>query len=446
MMRKMAYFLIFLTILACAEEPTPKITNCFMLQISAALPVKVYLSGETSFNNENHESDGIEKFCFNQEFECDDDIEFQLIDNTSEEIVSEFDTDFDEWFNTANGVTPSTGGDTANWVWSADLGGSLKVTTFNIYPTKGLRLSGVTLPQNPFQIRIRFSMPIGPRNSTNLSLRLIIRDSSNNQLLNQTFGGSSSGEDEVLLGVSNPSIWLNADHFWLETRSTNYVAGDVIHFSEISYLSQPNYVLAGYDEDDNELFSQDFDQSILLDGSTIVYSKSFTGSEINACDKKVRVEIKNNDTIVGFTEFIRISNNIAHNIKVLYKGTKPYAGLWYYYGSDYFMTRIPGRFFHPRKSGQTTSMELSSNKFITTSTLLQKKRLLEIEDAPEYFHDMIELILNHAAIGSVQINGVEWERAAGDDYVYNEDTPDEYPLIRAEVVLSRKDWIKRNVI
>jgi hypothetical protein len=434
MMIKMPHFLIFLSLFGCFHEPDAKI-NCLMIQVSAALPIKVYLSGETAFNEDGHDGDNIEKFCFNQEFECDDEIKFQFIDaDLGDYDLIAIDEDDNElatipFESEAESDNTSVAAMTS---WD-DLGGSHAWTTYFV----GFVAVGKQVVLGAFQVSNMLSEAIVNPVKGVYNFTLSAEGSVNGGLGNTgQLTISFLDEDDNIL-VSTPPINIpNSDlvNFPISLDS----GGDV----PVSFMIQTNNVTGS----SNTIKVSNF---ILVSAivKTQVYEASFIPSEINACEKRVKFHFLDEDeNIVAFTELVNFSNSIAHNVQVRYKGIKPYAGLYYTPESDYFMTRIPGRFFHPRKSGQTTSMELSNNKFITTSTLLQKKRLFEIEDAPEYFHDMVELILNHAAIGSVKIREVEWERAAGDEYLYDEDTPDEYPLIRAEVVLSRKDWIKRNVI
>jgi hypothetical protein len=468
---KKILFITLAMILGCAKPPEGQKQHCFDMTLSDALPVHFFLNEEPTFN-EMADSDVIEKFCFNQEFECDDDIKVQLTedgggvfnlkvhDEDDEElatiafdkldsvytailnpseigIVTEsstfddtfdhtfvesesgtlscerlirllitkssetpsdiftFNSGFDGFFNTTDNETENTSGPIANWINTA---ASLQATTAADFGVKNLRKSGFTIPT--VGSRVRITWKINNLSGDNFYLSMILMDASDTQLANVIFT-----EEELIDNQYHTFEYiadgaaLDTDHLLIlaSTTEDEWSSGDVISIDNIEITS-----LSG-------------------------------------------------ESVQARTDLIRISSNIEENVRITYGAVKNYAGLNYSipkaYGiSETFTTRIPGIFFHPKKKSISTAMELSNSQFITTSTMLQKKRLLQIQDMPEYMHDMLELILNHAAIGSVIINNVEWKRDAGDDYVLSEDRPDSYPLYAAEVVLSRRNGIKRNAI
>jgi hypothetical protein len=303
---------------ACGEETDIKNIPCHSMTVSDANPVQFWPINCETWNESRPK--GVHHYCFCQPWECNDEIKIEFnsdIELSTEQIVSHFNTDFNGWFNTANGVTPGTGGSTADWAWSSDLGGSLKVTTLNVFGTKGLRLSGISVPQQNFTIRVKFAIS-NPRNSSNLKMQLIIRDASNNQLLNQAFGLTSTGLEQTQdFIITDPAIWTVANHFWIVTNSTGYVAGDDLHITEISYLydTPTPYRLGAYNEEDDEIFSIPFSED------NGVHSVSFTPNNEGVCDDKIQLKIVsisqgpspllsewNNESLPGLTSWVTGDN------------------------------------------------------------------------------------------------------------------------------------------
>lgn len=260
------------------------------IRISDASPIQFWAVGCDTWNNQSPA--GVHHYCFCHPWQCNDTIKipFESTDEDEvEEFISKFNSDLSGWFNTSNGVTPATGGSTADWAWSSDLGGSAKVTTVNTFGTKSLRLSSISsdIPQQSFILRIKFSIST-VRNSSNLRMSFIIRDASNNQLFNQSFGTTSTGSEQTQdFLITTSSIWENADHFLITTSSTAYVAGDDLHVSEISYLfDQPaSYKLKAFNEDGDKLFS------IQIGRSGTHYTASFIPIDYGICDGKIELKI-----------------------------------------------------------------------------------------------------------------------------------------------------------
>jgi hypothetical protein len=106
--------------------------------------------------------------------------------------------------------------------------------------------------------------------------------------------------------------------------------------------------------------------------------------------------------------------------------------------------RIPGVFFHQRNPTEQKSIPISNSRGINTSSVLRKQKRFDIQDAPDYMHTKIQLIFQHAVSGSLLINGVEWTNEEA--YEQDDSGPDSYPLKRAKTYLTRKNYVKRNVI
>lgn len=145
---------------------------------------------------------------------------------------------------------------------------------------------------------------------------------------------------------------------------------------------------------------------------------------------------------IAHSDLIKFTTELTCGTKIQYKSKKDFAGIVWSPDSEYITLRVPGRFFHPDIKTEYKNVELSSGADVTTGTLFKKGKRLQVQDAPEYFHDKLVLVLQHAASGSVRINNREWK--IGGTYEMDSDRPDTYPLYPAEIILALRNV--RNVI
>lgn len=284
-MKKIAIFALLLMVASC--DTIIDNCTCKNVIVSDSQPIQFWPIDCDTYNEK--QVCGVHPKCFCQPWQCDDEIKvpFQADEEVSiEETQTSFEFSLGDWFNTANGTTPSTGGSTSDWAWSSESSGSAKVTTVDDFGTKSIRLSSVSMPQQQHYVRIYFDMP-GLPNTFDLRVRFRIRDSSNNSLLNQEFPASDDGYVDLL--VSTSTIWATANHFLLGTSAGGaFVSGDEIHIHRISYLYDVplSYRLKGYDSNETEVFNVPFES---LGGAD--YLATFVPSDVGICDENIIVKI-----------------------------------------------------------------------------------------------------------------------------------------------------------
>jgi hypothetical protein len=182
--------------------------------------------------------------------------------------------------------------------------------------------------------------------------------------------------------------------------------------------------------------SPDFN-SIVLEASsasggtklfTVVYVAIFIGDRI----------------VMAFTDPILVSTTPQPSQLIQYRSSKNNASIVYTANTPYFNFRVPGRFYNFRNKTEVEAEELSDSVVINTASSLSKQRMLTVGDLPEYMHTKIQLILAHAIAGSVLIKGYEW--IMEETYELIERKAPEYPLKAANIYLTRRNYVSRNVM
>jgi hypothetical protein len=182
------------------------------------------------------------------------------------------------------------------------------------------------------------------------------------------------------------------------------------------------------------------------------YSLSLVPSDESMCDKYVTFKIfdgpdPETDTEIYYTDSVEFvttwsNSNSEGRVDIQYRSIQNFAGLLYDESSPYFLIQLTGRFRKERKITAQKSLELTE-MVLNTAASVKKQRKLTLDDLPDYMHTKVNLILAHAASGSVLVDGMEITLEEG----YEEgDRPETYPLTPAEVQLTIKDYYKHNVI
>lgn len=153
-------------------------------------------------------------------------------------------------------------------------------------------------------------------------------------------------------------------------------------------------------------------------------------------------------TILYKSDPINFSSDIVFNSSwgtklIGYKSTKNFAGIRYPNDDTYFYFRIPCQFFRQRPKISQESLALSGNQIINTSITKGLQQLMKTIYMPDYQHNKLQLILQHAAAGTVLIDGKVWAFEEG----YELTIPDEKsPMQMAKVWLSDSNYSIRNQI
>lgn len=127
---------------------------------------------------------------------------------------------------------------------------------------------------------------------------------------------------------------------------------------------------------------------------------------------------------------------------ITYSNNKDFAGIPYENVSPgpEFNIRIPMVFFHEDLPQEEEVHPLSDDTWLRLSSRIEKKRNLEIGYVPYYMHEKIQLILMQ---DNIEIDGLMWDKR---DPYKKDDANKRYPLRKAGVWLTDKNYIKRNLI
>lgn len=130
---------------------------------------------------------------------------------------------------------------------------------------------------------------------------------------------------------------------------------------------------------------------------------------------------------------------------ITYRNTTNFAGLNYASASPEttFSVRVKSVFFHEEPFDESEDHELSSDTMVQIWAKLERKKQLEIDFIPYYFHEKLRLILSHQ---EVEVNGTDYIKKKEDPYTIVRTGNKRYPLQRGNVLLTDKNFIKRNLL
>jgi regulatory protein YycH of two-component signal transduction system YycFG len=106
-----------------------------------------------------------------------------------------------------------------------------------------------------------------------------------------------------------------------------------------------------------------------------------------------------------------------------------------------FNLRIPAIFFRERFPTTTDQIDLSNSVTIQTMAEIKNQKLLQVKDMPAYMHKKLILVLSFQ---NVTIGGLEWVKE--DSYDPVDPSNPRWPLNKATVWLTRKNYIVRNIL
>lgn len=390
------------------------------MEISDALPIQFWLPDQVSYNDTP--KGRIDKYCFIKEVLCSDTIRLQFTDTDQIDYVLRFvnsdgeETDIPFEYEATALLTEVDTWDQFGFETPWDNVGTDNPTVSVAAAAQSNSLRG-------------YSIGVIPGGETVLiSFKFTVTGDAMDVIFKFRLAGSGITplfvSVPVAVGVTELSFEYTGDSDWddmtVEVINTSGSTGNLY----IDYIR-------GYRDSEEE---------------SISYSLSLIPQDNGLCEETKRLYIINPSTeaVVAYSDLIRFSEYIAENIFIQYKSIKNFAGIIYDENSEYFSIRIPGVFFHERNPTDQKSLQLSNSRIVNTSSVLKKQKLFEIQDCPYYMHTKIQLILQHAVSGSVVINGVEWK--IEEPYEIDDSRPDTYPMRSATTYLTRKNYLKRNVI
>jgi hypothetical protein len=180
--------------------------------------------------------------------------------------------------------------------------------------------------------------------------------------------------------------------------------------------------------------------------SSTIKKVSFIPNNSGICGQDIQLQVlRASDNAVLFkSDCLDIAANHKDTVLIQYYNSpsRNFAGIDYadVTPDPVFSLRIPASFFHERFPQEMEVIELSNSRSIQLNTSLKKQKKLEVGLLPYYMHEKIILALQHAY---VTINGVQ--------YVKNEayemtDNNRRWPMKKASVWLTQKDYIIRNIL
>lgn len=185
--------------------------------------------------------------------------------------------------------------------------------------------------------------------------------------------------------------------------------------------------------------------------TNIIYTASFNPDDEGICKNLVKFELWD----VTELEPVRISRTDLMDFRESdcivawdYTAGVDYAGLVYIMPegeeTPIFHLCTEGVFAHERNVTEEVVVELTQET-IGTATSLKKQKLLTIQDAPDYFHTKVELMLAHGFLGSVtdDLYNRTWLR----EEKYDKQLRDRrYILKEGNVQLTDMNYLKRGAI
>jgi len=396
----MKYVIVLFLLLGCTDEIVIY-KNCFNMTIPKGNPIKFWLNGEESFNEKI--VSGMQQQCFYQQFEENDTIGVQVLDDTGKNYsLKLFDKD-----DVLLAVVPFT--ETSGVYEIAFLLSTYNINDkyikFKIYegdinaiysgwssPLSTWSLVSpifiTTLPNNFSSHLLRIPFNVLNGDTVNYSFNLNIIDGGNGAgattkvIVQLSAGGAPSADlDEFInldLGeqVISGAITATADrdHFWIAVlaETSNSYARDI----EVTDVDTGGNEIANSD-----LFNIGDDDDTVL----IQYGDKTNYAEID------------------------------------------------YTAEQIYSLRLAGRFVKERTQEENESDQTSDGAVEKLSSTLKDQKLLEIEYAPPYIHKLMKRVLNH---NTIYIDGEYWVK---EENYEARDVSNSQPLQPATCWLTQKE-------
>lgn len=414
--------LIFLLLLIGCDNIHEPMTQ------SDALPLQWFPEGVKTFNEQKH--CGIEHKCWYQPWRCDVDLIDQFYDGSIRDYVLRaldsqdeliFEKDYEVInFNFLGPMSDWTviAGPDANW---SAVGSDHPLVTFPAFSAQSDRLKSDVALVTGKTYRIMYSFT-GTTAAT--VAHFVFRDSLGADIT------PTPVDIAVPVGTTSGYIDITLDDPCIDiTLAITCVLG-------LTPTLTVNYIQLYDSEKVN---------------TNIVYVLAFNPDFEGICGQLVKFElwdITDVDPVrISRTDlmFFRDSDCIS---AWQYKGSINYAGLTYILPDDdadpLFNLCVEGVFVHERDITEEVVVELTEQT-IGTATSIKKQKLLTVQDAPDFFHRKIQLMLAHGFIGSVTDD--VYNRTWLKEEKYEKEIRDRrYILKEGNVQLTDINYLKRGAI
>lgn len=427
-------FIFLLVNLSCADEQadTKCCKSCFTMTISDALPVQFWLNGQQSFNQK--EVCSIYDVCFCQPFNADDELTIQFDDS-----------DYDNY--------------------------QLKIVDAGLNTIATLDFTEIS--NNKFQVSFVFSEVGIIDEKIQISIISVLQIKNSNvqhgfypwlsigaaSSLEWTFSNpgasvsfTSVNTSKLLAQPFSPVVQNQPYAFNYDVTVSSYVSGTLqiwIAFSDESgtVLYEETSPRVSVASNGNHTGTIIITEGLLSDAALItrVGLRAFsnnTGPQITVNSLTFETE---QITELATSDCIDIKTSHECTALLTYSNSKDFDGIEYDTSPGReFNLRVPAVFYQERFPEEEETAELSTADYVRLRNEVKAQKLLDLGYMPFYMHKKMKLILAH---DSVEIyDGHETTEVIRQEPYEIQDANKRYPLRRATVWLTEKNYIVRNIL
>lgn len=182
-------------------------------------------------------------------------------------------------------------------------------------------------------------------------------------------------------------------------------------------------------------------------GSPLAYSNGFTfipdEDWPQLCGQQVQFKVLNGSAeIVYKSDCVDIQTVHECTELITYSNSKILAGIDYTLSSPppEYNIRIPAIFFQERFPDEQEGIDLSDSRIVRLRNQVKAQKYLDIGFMPFYMHKKLQIIFTH---DTIEIGGESWVKSENYEIV---DGNKRYPLRKATIWLTNKNYILRNVL
>lgn len=406
---RILFILALLLFASCEDTFILKQRSCFLMTISDATPVQFWLAGCETYNEK--EVPGINRACFCQPFQCDDQIKIQFSDTAGLFFeLKVIDSDggvvhIFQFSEITSGVysltfTPSD--------YSPDVCDTVRFVIIkwtNILSTTWLQTD---TPAPGWSLQ------------SDGTYRVTLINPTNTETLYQT--SPSSTAVKIAFKVTQTSTGIRP-------TDVHITAGS---YSEVFNLIGNDSMEAVVDVNITGIA----DVEIYANKSNISGTNTVTFHYVKLFTSEVYTE-------VAFSDCISIKETQDETVLITYSNHRSFAGTEYSNISpdpDFYI-RVPAVFFQERFPQEQEVMELSDNREIQLNSEIKAERLFDTGHMPFYMHrKLIQVFMQQY----ITIDGISWVK--GNAYEILETENRRYPMRRGQIWLTQQDYIARNIL
>jgi hypothetical protein len=402
----MRLLLSIFALLALGHESYSKCDSEFVTY-SPANPVEMWPSDCETYNEK--EVCGIFPKCYNQPFNCDDTIPFQITDDLGDDfalVIENEDGDeidrieFSQYVDAGGNIFPELDEFVNESIGTSWTLGAIPSVTINVGQSKSLVHVIPEQAAGVYDVSYQVDKPAGE-----IAFALLFLN-----------------DAEEVLGTISLQNGSNTDSVTITGKFTR------IHFRVLDL------------ESGSDTFRV-YSASMIL--KTFSYYTSFVPSDLSICDRHIRTKIVNVTASPEVEEmksdYLDIQEDHQCTNQIEYTNNKNVLGLIFEQVSPVptFYLRVHSVFFHERFPTEQFSMELTSG-YERLSGSIKAQRLFETDYLPYYMHRKLQLIF---MMQSILIDGFYWTQEEA--YQEIESSNKRWPVKMANVYLTQRDFVQR---